>query len=209
MFLCAVARPRYCSRRNSNFDGKIGIWPFVEEQQAQRASRNRPAGTMETKPVVITRELCRRMLMDKGLPAITQKWPPSYLDQKIEIQQDNARPHIKDTDPEWRATVQACGMDIKIFQQPPQSPDMNVLDLGHFNSIQSLQYKANAVSTDELIAAVKDSFSQLRYGSLNNVFLTLQACMEQTILTKSPISTKGSLKGRGGFQSASLPLTML
>ena len=37
MFLAAVARPR-C---DENFDGKIGMWPFVEQVAAQRTSANR------------------------------------------------------------------------------------------------------------------------------------------------------------------------
>ena len=182
MFFCAVARPRHCTRRNCMFDGKLGIWPFVEKVPARRASRNRPAGTIETKAVTVTQDLCRRMLIDNLLPAIREKWPQSFLDETIEIQQDNARPHIRDEDPEWRAAVEASGMNVKLVQQPPNSPDMNVLDLGYFSSIQSLQYKANATTTDELIAAVEDSFSRLKHVSLNNVFFTLQICMEQTIL---------------------------
>ncbi|ETV86579.1 hypothetical protein H257_01732 [Aphanomyces astaci] len=45
-FLAAVARPRHDLERGINFDGKIGIWPFVQYQPAQRSSRNRPAGTL-------------------------------------------------------------------------------------------------------------------------------------------------------------------
>jgi hypothetical protein len=45
MFLHAVARPRWDTRAKRYFDGKLGIWPFVENVLAQRASRNRPRGT--------------------------------------------------------------------------------------------------------------------------------------------------------------------
>lgn len=31
MFLAAVARSRWDARRRREFDGKIGIWPFVEK----------------------------------------------------------------------------------------------------------------------------------------------------------------------------------
>jgi hypothetical protein len=34
MFLAAVARPRYNAEGECSFDGKIGIWPFVERVQA-------------------------------------------------------------------------------------------------------------------------------------------------------------------------------
>ena len=47
MFLCAVARPRFNGDGVCTFDGKIGLWPFVENVQARRSSRNRVAGTWE------------------------------------------------------------------------------------------------------------------------------------------------------------------
>lgn len=36
MFLCAVARPRRDTYKNAEFDGKIGIWPFIEMVGAKR-----------------------------------------------------------------------------------------------------------------------------------------------------------------------------
>lgn len=36
MFLAAVARPRFDSNKNCTFNGKIGIWPFVFQQEAKR-----------------------------------------------------------------------------------------------------------------------------------------------------------------------------
>ena len=55
MFLAAIARPRYDDDGECTFDGKIGMWPFVERKAAQRNSINRPAGKMETKPIGVTR----------------------------------------------------------------------------------------------------------------------------------------------------------
>lgn len=52
MFLCAIAPPRFDPVTGECiFDGKIGIWPFVEKEIAQRDSVNRPAGTNETKTI--------------------------------------------------------------------------------------------------------------------------------------------------------------
>ncbi|KAL6525190.1 hypothetical protein OROMI_030783 [Orobanche minor] len=45
MFLAATARPRFDDNGRLVFDGKIGCWPFVTEQPAQRNSRNRQAET--------------------------------------------------------------------------------------------------------------------------------------------------------------------
>ena len=35
MFLTAVAKPRYNEDGEMTFDGKIGIWPFVVDTEAQ------------------------------------------------------------------------------------------------------------------------------------------------------------------------------
>lgn len=48
------------------------------------------------------------------------------------IQLDNARPHISNTYPNFRAVANADGFPIKLIQQPPNSPDCNANDLGFF-----------------------------------------------------------------------------
>jgi hypothetical protein len=57
MFLAATARPRYDAGGSCTFDGKIGIWPLVVQELAQRDSVHRPAGTPVTKTVNINRAL--------------------------------------------------------------------------------------------------------------------------------------------------------
>ena len=61
---------------------------------------------------------------------------------------------------------------------PPNSPDCNVLDLGFFAAIQSLQQREPARTIDELIAAVLKAFQDLPVESLDNVFLSLQGVLE-------------------------------
>jgi len=50
------------------------------------------------------------------------------------------------------------GWSVQLKNQPPNSPDLNILDLDFFNTIQSLQYEKAPGGIDELIVAV-DSFS--------------------------------------------------
>lgn len=99
MFLAATARPRYDRNGNCTFDGKIGIWPFVTKQPARRSSVNRPAGTMETKPVAVNHEVYRRMLLDKVVPAIRDRFP--HRNRSVTIQQDGAGAHISANDPQF------------------------------------------------------------------------------------------------------------
>ncbi|KAG2937904.1 hypothetical protein PC117_g11505 [Phytophthora cactorum] len=58
MFLTAVARPRCDLATGIQFDGKLGIWPFVEQRAAIRDSERRPAGTIETKSINVTKWFC-------------------------------------------------------------------------------------------------------------------------------------------------------
>jgi hypothetical protein len=121
------------------FDGKLGIWPFVSEEPAQRTSKNRAAGTIEIKPVSVDRDTYRAMLIENVIPAIKQK-VPWLKSTKLVIQQDGAGAHVAGNDP---AVLSACGdrgWTISLTKQPPNSPDLNILDLGILCSIQSLQH---------------------------------------------------------------------
>ncbi|ETW04759.1 hypothetical protein H310_03907 [Aphanomyces invadans] len=61
--------------------------------------------------------------------------------------------------------------------QPPNSPDLNVLDLGFCASIQVLQYKMVSSSIDDVIFSTLTAFDHLSVDMLENVFLSLQAVM--------------------------------
>ena len=54
---------------------------------------------------------------------------------------------------------------------------MNVLDLGFFRAIPSLQHQQAPNSIDELTEAVVDSFNEMGRDKVNNVFLSLQNCL--------------------------------
>ena len=131
MFLAAVARLRWDTRRNQHFDGKLKICPFITIKEARRNSWNTSAGTPVTKAMtsITNMEYCQ-FIIEKLLPAIKEKWPSNASDCTIKIQQDNAQSHISPMD------VEFCN------------------DLGYFNAIQSLQHKAAPQNIDELILAV-------------------------------------------------------
>jgi len=62
------------------------------------------------------------------LPAIKEKWPAEERGCPIFIQQDNAKTHIAVDDPDFCRVAQEDGWDIRLMCQPPNSPDLNVLD---------------------------------------------------------------------------------
>ncbi|XP_070054587.1 uncharacterized protein [Nicotiana tomentosiformis] len=130
MFLAAVARPRFDAQGNEIFSGKIGVFPFVTLERARRASANRAADTLETKPITsVTKDIVRSYLIEKVIPAIKAKWPREDLNYPIFIQQDNARAHIQLVDEEFCRVATQNGFDIRLTSQPPNSPDLNMLDL--------------------------------------------------------------------------------
>lgn len=75
------------------------------------------------------------------------------------------------------------GFSIMFKNKPPNSPDM-ILDLGFFNVIQSVQHLHSPKIIDELICCVSNAFNELYPDKLDNVFLTLEQCMEETMLEK-------------------------
>jgi hypothetical protein len=185
MFLAAVARPRFDSHRNVTFDGKIGVFPFVIKEPAKRTSVNRVAGTMETKPILsVTRAIIRSFYIDKVLPSVMDVWPIEDIGIPIFIQQDNARTHIDINDEEFCQAVKESGFDIRLMCQPPNSPELNVLDLGFFRAIQSLQQQKVSQTIDELVTVVEKSFEEFSPIKSNHIFLTLQTCMEEIMKAK-------------------------
>ncbi|KAE9015550.1 hypothetical protein PR001_g14874 [Phytophthora rubi] len=178
MFLCAVARPR------GDWDGKVGIWPVVEGYVTQRKSVNRDAGVIELRPVTMTREIYRRMLIEDVILAIKSKWEwikdaehGVPLKVPIRLQQDNAKPHVLPHDPEVMALGCSDGWKILVTAQPAQSPDLNALDCGFFHAIQSLQSFTTPRSTVDLIKEVEEAFQNTTYTTLNKTFLSIQLIM--------------------------------
>ncbi len=211
MFMAAVARPRYDHHRKHRFDGKIGIWPFTYQESAKRNSKNRPKGTLETKAVTcVTKDVVREMIIDKVLPAVRSKWPLRGRGDSVIIQQDNAKPHCTVDDELLVQEMRRDGWDISFRCQPPNSPDMNVLDLGYFNSIQSLQHKKVPRSIDDLVAAVIESFNELQTDTLDDVFLSLQLAMQETMRCGGGNNYKLQHMGKKKLrQQGLLPSTLL
>ncbi|XP_057535502.1 uncharacterized protein LOC130813678 [Amaranthus tricolor] len=84
------------------------------------------------------------------------------------ITKDNAKPHILDDDEVFREVATFDGFSFHLVQQPPNSPDMNVLELGFFRSIQSLQHQKSAYNYAQLVNAVTAAFDNLKPNALKN-----------------------------------------
>ena len=180
MFLGAVARPRYDHNGICTFDGKIGLFPFIERVAARRTSRRRPRGTIITTPVPVNRNRYRDFLINKVLPAIKTKWPGR--DRNITIQQDGAPAHIDEEDAAFVAEATEGLWNITLQTQPAKSPDLNVLDLSFFRALQSHQWRSGfANNINQLVEQVQLAFETFEPRKLDFAFLTLQHCMDDIL----------------------------
>ena len=112
------------------FNGCVGVYPFVERVQAKRDSRNRVAGTFETKPVSVTAQVYFNSMTQQGgvMDQIQQQTAGLDLDV-IVFNLDSATPHTGDNNiARLNAIGAALPIPIQFRLQPPQSPGFNLLD---------------------------------------------------------------------------------
>ena len=141
-------------------------------------TRFQSVGTLVTKDMTsVKKDTIRQFLIEKVLPAIKEKWPTEERGLPIFIQQDNARTHIDVNDPAFVQAAQADGWDIRLTCQPPNSPDLNVLDLGFFAAIQALFQKSTPNNIDKIVDKVEKAFQEYPNERSNRIFLTQQSCM--------------------------------
>ncbi|XP_021717069.1 uncharacterized protein LOC110684935 [Chenopodium quinoa] len=181
MFMAVIRHPIRGRNGVVIHDGKYGIFPFVVKEPAKKSSKNRQAGNLVIKAIQnVNKDAIREMLFNKVIPAIISKWP-SCMDKNICIQWDNARPHKIPQDEEFLAATTQQGFNITMKYQPPQSPDLNVLDLGLFNTIQSIQYEHFPNNVDELTEKVEEAFTTFDANANKYIWLSLQSCMTEIL----------------------------
>ncbi|XP_021722427.1 uncharacterized protein LOC110689909 [Chenopodium quinoa] len=184
MFMAAIGKPVFSPNGEVLHDGKYGIWPFVYETTANKKSKNRDVGTVEIKATQnVNKEAIRAMLLTNVILGIKAKWP-SHLPKDIFIQWDNARPHQIPRDEEFESACQSKGFNIQFISQPAQSPNLNVLDQGLFNVIQSIQYQSFPKNLKELIDKVKEAYDLFNPMLNKHCWITLQCCMEEILRHK-------------------------
>jgi hypothetical protein len=89
------------------------------------------------------------------------------------IQHDGAPAHVGKGNAQYWPTMLAAryrGRKIKIVTQPAQSPDLNVLDLGFFNSLAHLTADEHSDSLSELLTAVEECYWSYPTDTLERVW---------------------------------------
>ena len=99
----------------------------------------------------------------------------------IFIQQDGAKNHIHEDDEEFNNALMEQDINAKLYMQTPNSPDINLLDLGFFRAIQSFN-NALLKTEEESIQSVTEAYNNYLQHKLNCTWLTLQSCFNQIIL---------------------------
>ena len=138
MFLCTVARLHFNPSANSWWDGKLGIWPIGDWVPAKWKLMNRPKGRLVWKNKMVTKEVYRELLISKLIPAILDNCPSrDRMSRTIFIQQDGAKNHIHEDDEEFNNALMEQDINTKLYMQTPNSPDINLLDLGFLEQFRA------------------------------------------------------------------------
>ncbi|CAN0188374.1 unnamed protein product [Discosporangium mesarthrocarpum] len=127
------------------FDGKICIWPVIETAKPKHSSKSRAPGDMKFKPVTTDGEQYKQMIK-QVIPAIKARMPEAST-HTIWIQLDAAKTHARN------GVIAASWGKLIPETQPPNSPDLNVLDLGFFHSIQQLRDNFGVTNVGDLVEA--------------------------------------------------------
>ena len=73
------------------------------------------------------------------------------------------------------------GLNIQFVKHPPQSPDLNVLDLGYFHSMKSLNQTKVCHELEDLVSAVVSSYVELDNMKFVNIWMTWKLVMLEII----------------------------
>ena len=190
MFVCAVAKPIFNDDGECIFDGKIACVPIVEKVRAKVSSKNRSAGTIETKVAPLTKETYKYIMLKDILPAAAAKMGPKpttrsrWIRKTILVQQDNPHTHFKSTDKDWQeaSLYEHPDVEFHMTEQPARSPDLNVLDLGFFRSLQSKVWKLKHKNTvDGIIESVFKAWNEYDPRALEKIWVSHQTVMDEVL----------------------------
>jgi len=115
------------------------------------------------------------------------------MNARIIVQQDNAKPHTGLKNREIINEVAVSrGMNIEFMNQPPQSPDLNRLDLCFFHSLNKQRelIRRRCKTNEELIEVCSAAFNDYSDAKLRRVY-ALQFVVYREVLKHS---------GYGGFE---------
>jgi len=184
MFLGAVAPPL----PKFKFDGRIGLWTVSEKKVALKNSKFHEKGEEYEIPITMDGELFVQMMKENVIPAIREKCSFATL---VEVQLDSAGGHkVNSSVSELNIYCSKSNQKPKItfVTQPTRSPDLNVLDLGIWNSLQTkiptIKYEKNAEKPihTRIIEEVVNTWNKYNGAEkLKNIFETLSRIFAKVV----------------------------
>ena len=116
----------------------------------------------------------------------------------------------------FRCTLEDYGLEnqIKVITQPANSPDLNVNDLGFFNSLQSYYWQTNPKNATDLIAMVEEVFNDYPPVKINRIWLSYLMNLNMVMKHhgsnkyKTPHMNKAKLE-RGNRLPLTIPVYLL
>ncbi|CAH0474599.1 unnamed protein product [Peronospora belbahrii] len=217
MFLIAVARPQWDTERKKQFDGKLGVWPFVMtttplSNSVDVSQTSHVFHVLET----ITKREIQEMIINNVIPAIKQNLPRPLHNGPVFIQMDNQQVRLTADDPVVAQHGNTDGWNIRVQYQPAYSPELVVLNHGLLKRMFPERFPPQLSGShlsliEELITGVEQTFAALPRQQINDAFLVLQKTMECILLAggsndfeSQKDATKKSLQKDG-----SLPVSIL
>jgi hypothetical protein len=143
MVLCAIGSP------TETFDGKVGIWPIIEESEATRKSKHKVKGAIYAKNVTLDGPRYKSLWLDDvdGIGVtIRRKYPNA---QRVVVQHDGASAHLGDANVheiEQQLNRGGALPYIEIVTQPAMSPDVNTLDIGFWRVLKVCVRKLRSIA---------------------------------------------------------------
>ena len=167
-------------------DGKYGMWSFTDQQPAQRKSKRREAGTMETKCVSVTADIFFEKCIEPGglLDSLIGKIG-NY--RTVEVLMDNAKPYIGHGNiDKLNAECRKRGLRVIFKTQPANSPDLNLCDASFFHALNLRvnKLKMQAKTIDNFITLVLLEFESFPSVALANAINHIYANMNGILLTQ-------------------------
>jgi hypothetical protein len=162
-----------CNTKMFSFDGLVSLIPIVTTRQQKRKSKLHDVGEIIWEPVSMDQQVFEDKFLNFLLPDIKKNCPKDMTSNIITIQMDNAGPHKIGME-KLKEKCLELNLKIKLDYQPAQSPDLNVLDLGFFRSIQSMFWKRSGMEDiNHMYCALQDCWETYPPYKLNNAFITL------------------------------------
>ena len=127
------------------------------------------------------------------------------------MQQDGATSHISNDDSTWQEYLEELGLEdkIELYEQPPNSPDLNQNDLGFFASLQARYNTECPRGYTDIIRCVEKHYWDYPHNTLNRLWLTRMQVMNEIIDHNGDNNFKLTHMGKAKLErEGTLPLVL-